>query len=156
MTAVVRHTSVKADVSNLRDFIETVLYDCDLEERRKLLACVDRLEALATSTAKRSGVGTFIHIVKTRLTTDTHCGRSISHLNYTEAKADTDLTNPDLCKRCVQLYRQRQAKSQDPPTPAGSGSDSDMYPGASSSQSREPGAEPRQGEGDPSPEGESP
>lgn len=45
---------------------------------------------------------------------------------------------------------------EDPPTPAGSGSDSDMYPGAPSSQSREPGVEPRQGKGDPSPEGESP
>jgi hypothetical protein len=38
---------------------------------------------------------------------------------------------------------------KDSPTPAGSGSDSDMSPGASDSQSRESGVEPRQGEGKP-------
>jgi hypothetical protein len=37
---------------------------------------------------------------------------------------------------------------KDSPTPAGS-ADSDMYPGAPSSQSREPGVEPRRGEGKP-------
>ncbi len=111
MTAVIRNTAVKADVQKLRSFVEFTLQYLDEEERRaELLACIDRLEALATSTAQRSGVGSFIHIVKTRLKTDTHCGRPIAHVNFTEAKADLDLSNPNLCKRCVQLYQSRKAK----------------------------------------------
>lgn len=49
----------------------------------------------------------------------------------------------------VWLFDRLLTKPKISPTPAGSGSDSDMYPGAPSSQSREPGVEPRQGEGDP-------
>jgi hypothetical protein len=113
MTSVNRHTSVREDASKLRSFVEFTLQYLDEEERRaELTACIDRLEALATATGKRSGVGTFIHIVKDRLKTDTHCGRPIAHVAYTEAKAITDLTSSDLCKRCVQLYQNRLTKAE--------------------------------------------
>ena len=108
MTSVIRHTSVEKDSATLRNFVNGVFVvgatRASLEE---LMACIDRLEALAAATAKRSGVGTYIHIVKSRQKTDTHCGRPIAHVAYTEAKADTDLTDPKLCKRCVQLYQNR-------------------------------------------------
>lgn len=111
MTAVIRDTSVAKDVEALREFVRSnalVGEDYTLE----LLGAIKRLEALATSTAQRSGVGSFIHIVKQRIKTDTHCGRPIAHVNFTEAKADLDLSNPNLCKRCVQLYQSRKAKAE--------------------------------------------
>ena len=113
MTSVNRHTSVREDASKLRSFVEFTLQYLDEEERRaELTACIDRLEALATATAKRSGVGTFIHIMKSKLKTDTHCGRPVAHVNFTEVAPDLDLSDPTLCKRCVQLYQNRQAKAE--------------------------------------------
>jgi hypothetical protein len=113
MTSVNRHTSVSADASKLRAFVEFTFQYIDEEERRaELLACIDRLEALATSTGKRSGVGTFVHIVKSKLKTDTHCGRPVAHVNFIEIYPGDLLTDPKLCKRCVQLYQNRQAKAE--------------------------------------------
>jgi hypothetical protein len=111
MTSVNRHTSVDKDAQTLRDFIHGVfVIGATVESRVELLACIDRLEALATSTAKRSGVGSFIHIIKQRLQTDTHCGRPVDHVNFVTTVDSSDLSDPKLCKRCVQLYQNRQAK----------------------------------------------
>lgn len=114
MTAVIRDTSVQQDVKALREFVLANALEGE-DFTTELLTRLDRLEALATSTAQRSGVGSFIHIVKQRIKTDTHCGRPIAHVNFTEAKADLDLANPQLCKRCVQLYQARQAKKESTP-----------------------------------------
>lgn len=111
MTAVIRDTSVAKDMEALREFVRSNALVGE-EYTLGLLGAIDRLEALATSTAQRSGVGSFIHIVKQRIKTDTHCGRPIAHVNFTEGVADLDLSNPKLCKRCVQLYRSRQAKAE--------------------------------------------
>jgi len=147
MTSVVRHTSVQADAEALRCFVNHQLANTAGTLRRgELVEAIDRLESLALATAKRSGVGTFVHIIKERMKTDTHCGRPIEHVNTIGLDHVSDFNDPTLCKRCVQLYQSRQPKAS--PTPAGSGSDSDMYPGAPGSQSREPGeSKARQGEG---------
>lgn len=64
MTSVIRNTSVAQDSGALRGFVRANA--ADEEYTAALLACIDRLEALATSTAKRSGIGSFVHIVKER------------------------------------------------------------------------------------------
>ena len=114
MTAVIRNTAVQEDVKALREFVLANALEGE-DYTTELLARLDRLEALATSTAQRSGVGSFVHIVKERLKTDTHCGRPIEHVNTIGLDRVTDFKDPNLCKRCVQLYQARQAKKESTP-----------------------------------------
>lgn len=105
-----------ADAAELRGFIDNVLCDGLLPDRAlELHACVTRLERLALLTANRSMTSALTHLVKSRRPTDTHCGRPTERVNHTtEALAQVDLTHPALCRRCVNLYQQRQRKAVTP------------------------------------------
>lgn len=109
--------AVVAAAAELRGFIGNILGDHPVSDSRasELLDCVDRLERLALLTAQRGITSALTHIAKTKRPTDTHCGRPSEVVNHTtEALAQVDLTHPALCRRCVNLYQQRQRKAVTP------------------------------------------
>lgn len=116
MTGVYRYAVVHQDCEELRGFVEQVLDDNSARARREqLVAVIDRLEALASRTIDRSGVGTVVHVQDSKFPLNVHCGRLAAVMNHsTEQKAHADPGDSSWCRRCVSLMitRKRGMKKQ--------------------------------------------
>lgn len=109
-----RTPAVILDADKLREFV-CANAPVGEDHTDDLVAAIGRLERLALLTATRGTTSALTHIAKTKRPTDTHCGRPSEVVNHiTEGAASTDLHSAALCRRCVNLYQQRQRKAVAP------------------------------------------